>query len=594
MNLIKMIRQWNKHRLEKRRASQKKSYAEWIRSYDIFDLRKIRLNAQQHQELHQGKLFSIVMVLDKPRHVHVHDGIKSVKRQIYNNWELLITPAVNIDDTTKAAIMQLMYGEPRIKYLEGIPADSHAAAYNLALENSSGDYIALLGPDDEIPAHALLLASKATLQDPSPAMIYTDEDQISAAGERSRPQFKPEWNEYLIRSQCYTRNFLLFKKTLANSVQGFKDDGGMAGIHDFILRCSEKTTHSDIAHIPFVLYHARKNSSVQDRAAFIDTEGSLRAVQAHLDRLHIKANTKLVGSNVRVVYGLPDPAPKVSIIIPSRDRPELLRTCVTSVLEKTKYPDFELIFVDNNTTDADALAWIENACKRDNFKLIKDPLPFNYSRINNLAVKACSGAYVCLMNNDVEVTDADWLAEMVSIGAQPDVGVVGARLLYPNAQLQHAGIIVGVGSVAGHAFKNSHKADPSYMDRAILLQEYSAVTAACLVTAKSNYARAGGLNEQDLGVALNDVDYCLKIRKMGLKVIYTPYAEHIHHESASRGNEDTPEKKARFREESRYIFNTWQPWLENDPAYNPNLTIKFEDFSLASPPRIDFMKYLSA
>jgi GT2 family glycosyltransferase len=362
-----------------------------------------------------------------------------------------------------------------------------------------------------------------------------------------------------------------------------------AECYELIWRCTEQLGEGQIAHLPFVLYHAP--------AGRLASEDAIRrhqaVLQGHDARTGVAATVDITAAqHLRTRYTLPAALPLVSIVIPSKDRPALLRQCVQSVLDQTRYPHFEILFVDNGTTDPQALAIIEQLRADARFKVIQDASPFNYSRLNNAAVRQSRGEYICLMNNDVEITDPDWLHEMVSVSLQPDVGIVGARLLYPDTSLQHVGVIVGLGGVAGHAFKGKPSDDPCYMDRAVLTQEYSAVTAACLLTPRAVYDRVGGLNEDQLTIAFNDIDYCLKVRELGKKVVYTPHAEFIHHESASRGKEDTREKKARFASECQYMKARWGHWLAWDPAYNPNLTNSFEDLSLATPPRVAHRQFL--
>ena len=287
----------------------------------------------------------------------------------------------------------------------------------------------------------------------------------------------------------------------------------------------------------------------------------------------------------RTIYTLPAAPPLVSLIIPTRNGLHLIRQCITSILEKTSYLNYEILIVDNNSDDEATLRYFEEVQADTRIRVIRDERPFNYSALNNNAVKMSRGDYVGLINNDIEVISPDWLEEMVGLAIQPNVGAVGARLWYPDDTLQHGGVIIGIGGVAGHSHKFLARGVHGYFSRGELTQSLSAVTAACLIVRKSTFERVGGLDEVNLTVAFNDVDFCLKVREAGFRNVWTPFAELYHHESATRGHEDTRAKKARFESEVLYMIDKWKDYLTVDPAYNANLTLAREDFSLAWPPR---------
>ena len=274
------------------------------------------------------------------------------------------------------------------------------------------------------------------------------------------------------------------------------------------------------------------------------------------------------------------------MIIPTRNGLQLTRQCIESIVEKTTYPDYEIIVIDNGSDDPDTLRYFETLKADDRIRVIRDERPFNYSALNNAGVKQAHGDIIGLLNNDLEVISPEWLTEMVSHALRPEVGAVGARLWYPDDTLQHGGVILGIGGWAGHAHKGFSKGSPGYVGRMSLISDFSAVTAACLVVQKKRFEAVGGLNETELQVACNDVDLCLRLREAGYRNVFTPYADLYHHESATRGFEDTPEKKARFEKERQYMIQRWGSVMSNDPAYNPNLTLDHEDFSLAWPPRV--------
>jgi GT2 family glycosyltransferase len=308
-----------------------------------------------------------------------------------------------------------------------------------------------------------------------------------------------------------------------------------------------------------------------------------------LARLNIQGRVELTPFlQYRVHYTIPDEHPTVSIIIPSKNAVSLLRQCIESILSKTTYRNYEIIVVDNGSDEPEALAYLNELKSQPKIKVIHDRREFNYSALNNNAASLASTEFICLLNNDIEVITPSWIEEMMGLAIQPGVGAVGARLWYPNETLQHGGVILGIGGVAGHMCKNISRGNRGYFDRSALTQTLSAVTAACMLIRRSIFLEVGRLNETDLAIAFNDIDLCLRVREAGYRNVWTPFAELYHHESVSRGYEDTPEKQARFKREIDFMRKRWGNLLHNDPAYNPNLTLDHEDFSLAWPPRVSY------
>jgi GT2 family glycosyltransferase len=318
-----------------------------------------------------------------------------------------------------------------------------------------------------------------------------------------------------------------------------------------------------------------------------------RALNEHLGRRGLAAHVELIGYGYRIHYALPEAPPLVSLIIPTRNGMPLIRQCVASILEKTTYPNYEILIIDNGSDDPEALRYLEEVAGNARVRIVRDDRPFNFSALNNAAVRQAEGTVIGLINDDIEVIAPEWLGEMVSLALQPAIGAVGARLLYPNDTLQHGGVILGLGGVAGHSHKHLPRHQQGYFCRAALVQSFSAVTAACLVIRKAVYEEVGGLNETDLAVAFNDVDFCLRLREAGYRNVWTPYAELYQHESASRGSDSTRAKRTRFAREIAYMKSRWGPLLLNDPAYSLNLTLYREDFSLAWPPRVEAIALLS-
>jgi GT2 family glycosyltransferase len=382
----------------------------------------------------------------------------------------------------------------------------------------------------------------------------------------------------------------VYRADLVRKLGGFREGYEGAQEYDLALRCTEQLKPQQIVHIPRVLYHWRSHTGSTGQAGSEKGYALLageRALNDHFIRVGVSAKAELLDFGMyRVRYDIPQPAPLISLIIPTRNGLKLIKQCIESITTKTSYKNYEILIVDNNSDDAQTLDYFATLVGDSRIRVLRDERPFNYSALNNSAVLHAQGEYVGLINNDIEVITPQWLDEMMSLAAQPGVGAVGARLWYQNDTLQHGGVISGLGGVAGHSHKHLPKGIPGYFFRAQLIQTLSAVSAACLVIKKNIYQEVGGLDETNLKVAFNDVDFCLRVREAGYRNIWTPYADLYHHESATRGYEDTPEKQLRFRNEVLYMRKRWGDTLLNDPAYSPNLTLEREDFSFAWPPRV--------
>ncbi|MEZ2743021.1 glycosyltransferase family 2 protein [Paenalcaligenes hominis] len=411
--------------------------------------------------------------------------------------------------------------------------------------------------------------------------IYSDHDHYTQPNQWQQPYFKPTWSLELQRGTAYVGEVVWLDSAIFK--QQVQRLGTTFSLYAALLDIGTQT--QTIEHIAAVLWSA----PIAKAELGLNTE-QLVQLQQHLKRHCISARAEIDAHGLgRVYYDWPDPQPLVSIIIPTRDMVHLLRPCVGSILQKTQWQNYEIIIVDNQSQCTETLAYmqyIEQAQSR--IRVLRYDAVFNYSAINNYAVRQANGSIICLLNNDTEVIAPDWLGEMVSRVMQPKVGVVGARLYYSDGRVQHAGDVVGIGGGATHLHGPIAGNERGYMCRAVAAQDLSAVTAACLVTPKELYLRLGGLNEQQLRVAFNDVDYCLRVRQAGYHVMYTPYAELYHHESVSRGQEDTPEKKARAKAEGDYMRKQWQFITNGDPYYNPNLNQNKADFSLAKAPNINW------
>ena len=565
-------------------------YTEWVRRYDTIDDAKRQKLKVLCNELVSKPKISVVMPTYNPRPKWLIEAIESVRGQIYPNWELCIADDASPDPAIRPILERYARDDERIKVVFREQNGHISAASNSALEVASGEWIALLDHDDLLTEHALALVAEAINRHPGAGLIYSDEDKIDETGKRSTPYFKCEFNIDLLRSQNMICHLGAYQRDLVIRLGGFRLGFEGSQDYDLALRVVESLTPNQIIHIPHVLYNWRIHSdstALHSGKKSYAQESGLKALREHLQRSSIDASVELTPFlQYRIRYSIPNPPPKVSLIIPTRNGLHLIRQCVESVVAKTTYKNYEILIIDNGSDDPETLSYFDSFVGSPKIKIIRDDRPFNYSALNNAAVAHADGEYIGLLNNDLEVITPEWLDEMLGLASQPGKGAVGASLWYPNDTIQHGGVILGVGGVAGHSSKLLPRDNLGYMGRAALVHGLSAVTAACLLIKKSIYLEVGGLNEDDLQIAFNDVDFCLKIREAGYQNVWTPYAELYHHESATRGFEDTPEKMARFAKEVAYMKHTWGEFLLNDPAYSPNLTLDHEDFSLAWPPRV--------
>ena len=514
-------------------------------------------------------------------------AIESVIKQSYSNWQLCISDDGSESEEIKTAIKNFVKTDDRINAVFGLESSGIANNTNSALQLATGEYCVFLDHDDLLAEHALYEIAKAVMENPLLKLIYSDEDKIDSTGARAEPHFKPDWNPDLLLSQNYICHLVALKRSVIQQVGGLRTGFEGAQDHDLLLRVMEVVTPAEVQHIQKILYHWRMaagSTSATASAKSYTTDSGVAAIADHLARVGSDAAVEAgkYPNTYRVKWSLPDTPPKVSIIIPTRDRLDILTQCIGSVLQHTDYPDYEILVVDNESSEPATLDYFEQLKALDNVRLVQYAGEFNYSAINNFAVGKAEGSVITLMNNDIEVINDEWLREMVGHALRPEIGCVGAKLLYKNNMVQHAGVILGIGGVAGHGHKYFDAESAGYFSRLHLTQNMSAVTAACLTVEKRLYRQVNGLNDNDLKVAFNDVDFCLRVRTLGLRNIWTPYALLYHHESVSRGHENTQEKQMRFKQEALYMQKQWGEMLESDPAYNRNLTLVREDFSLAA------------
>lgn len=545
-----------------------------------------------HLGLRNKPLISVIVPVYNTPERWLRKCIESVQAQAYPHWELCIADDASSDPKVRAVLDEYASSDPRIKVAYRAENGHISRTSNSAIELAEGQYLALLDHDDELHPAALLEVARAVNTHPEWKVIFSDEDKIDEQGRRYDPYFKPDWNYDLFLSHNCISHLGVYETALVREIGGFQV--GMEGSQDWdlALRCIERLSAREVGHIPRVLYHWR---AIPGSTALGPGEKSyahyaaMRAIAAHLDRRSAEADVlelpKYPG-NYRVRYALPQPRPKVTIVIPTRDQAKLLKTCVDSIKERSTYDNFEIVVVDNGSVEPETHAYLANLRMEPNVSVLSYPHPFNYSAINNFAVENATGELIALLNNDIEVISPGWLEEMVSHALRPSVGAVGAMLYYPDDTIQHAGVVLGFNGVGVHAYAGKPRGWVGQMLRAKLIQSMSAVTAACLVVRRSTYVQVGGLDES-LAVAYNDIDFCLRVAGAGYRNVWTPYAELYHHESASRGSDTSPDKRGRLMRETETMRARWGDRISRDPAYNVNLANIGEPFALSFPPRDD-------
>jgi GT2 family glycosyltransferase len=563
-------------------------YARWIRCYDQLQREDVKRVREQIAQFHYSPLISVLLPVYNSNLKWLRRAILSVQKQLYPRWELCIVDDASTDRKIWPFLQRRARQDRRIKLMRRTENGHISAASNDALGLATGDFVALLDHDDELAPTALYFVALALNKNSDLQLLYSDEDKLEEHNRRSEPYFKSDWNPELFLAQNFVSHLSVYRTDLIHRIGCFHIGFEGSQDYDLALRCIERIRPEEIEHLPWVLYHWRagdQSTASNPTAKPYAQEAARRAVQEHLKRTGV-AGTVVPSHGVylQTKYALPNGRPLVSIVIPTRDQASSLKKCVDSIFEKTEYPAYELIVLDNESYDSEALEFLAELKKRDGVRVERIDAAFNYSRLNNRGVELSRGSFVALLNNDVEVLHADWLTEMVSRAMQPKVAMVGARLWFPNGTIQHGGVILGAGGIAGHAHVGLRRGEPGYFARADLAQDISAVTTACALVKREVYLQVGGLDE-NLAVTFNDVDFCLRLREAGYRILWTPYAELIHHESASRGFDNSAPKQVRFLAEVDYMKSKWGHILQRDPFYNPNLSLDENLFTLAFPPR---------
>ncbi|MFN5511105.1 MAG: glycosyltransferase family 2 protein [Burkholderiales bacterium] len=598
LDLKQWIRSLNRARLRRRRAKRRADYADWIAKYDTIGPAERQWLVERLNRIASPPRISVLIPTYKPNMAWFREAVESVQRQIYPHWQLCIADDASASEALDQYLQELQASDDRIRVVRRDTNGHICHASNSALALAQGEWIALLDHDDVLPEHALLFVAEAIRAFPEAGLIYSDEDHLGPDGERESPYFKPDWNYDLCLGQNMVCHLCVIHADLVQRTGGFRPGLEGAQDHDLVLRVVEHLQPEQIIHIPHVLYHWRihNNSTAGDaQSKPYARAAGLRAVSEHLQRTGKAAHAELVGNGrYRVHWELPSSPPLASILIPTRNQVGLLRQCIETLERLTDYPNREVLIIDNGSDDAAALRYLDSLRHRSGYQVIRDDRPFNYSALNNLAARKARGDFLVLLNNDIEILEPGWLTEMISIAARPEVGAVGAKLLYPDRTIQHAGVLLGIGTtedsqgVAGPALKglDGHAGGPG--GRAILTQSWSAVTAACMVVSKARFDQVGGLDELHLAVAYNDVDLCLRLREAGFINIFTPHAVLIHHESISRGRDVSSRNVERFNKERDWMIQRWATLLRRDPCSNPNLSLAQGDLRLADPPRVDW------
>lgn len=573
----------------------------WIRLHERFELEEVpygpwyeayvpdeaALEKQRHHHFEYSPLISVAVPAYRTPEKFLAQMIDSLLAQTYGNWELCIANGSPEDSAMKKVLEEYTKKDSRIRVSELTENKGIAGNTNAALEMAQGEFVGLLDHDDLLAPNALYEIVRALDEDRNLDAVYTDEDKVTTElDEHFQPHLKPDFNLDLLRSNNYICHFFVVRRSIVQKVGGFCQEFDGAQDHDFIFRCIE--TAEKVGHIPEILYHWRTHkASTADNPAskMYAFDAGKRAIEAHLKRTGtegIVSHTPDLGF-FRVKYPVQG-QPLVSVIIPNKDEKETLKACIDSIREKTEYPNYEIIIVENNSTTDEIFQYYKELSQDPRIRLLRWKKEFNYSAINNYGVRHANGEYLLFLNNDVTVITPGWIKELLGVCQRPEVGAAGVKLIYPDNTIQHAGCVIGLGGIAGHMFVDMPANRTGYLHKASILQDMSAVTAACMMMKRTAFEEAGGFTEK-LSVAFNDVDLCLKVRKNHKLIVYDPYVQLYHMESKTRGAEDNKEKVRRFQEEIEYMRCQWIDILKKgDPYYNKNLSLTKWNYSLRPLP----------
>lgn len=568
-------------RLSERMEPEEIPYGPW---YEKHRVKSEELERQRRHHFAFMPLISVVVPAYHTPEVFLREMIESLEHQSYENWELCIANASPENEKMGKILREYMKKDSRIRVKELAENLGIAENTNAAFALASGEFVGLLDHDDLLAPDALYEIAALLNSDETFDAVYTDEDKVTTElSEHFQPHLKPDFNLDLLRSNNYICHFFVVRRTLVEQCGGFRRAYDGAQDYDFIFRCVEGARR--VGHVPRILYHWRTHkASTADNPAskMYAFEAGKRAIEGNLERCGVKGAVVTHTSDYgfyNVTYPVKD-NPLISIIIPNKDQRDTLKQCLDSVERRSTYQNYEILVVENNSEEAETFAYYEELKQKKNVRVLTWGGEFNYSAINNFAVREAKGEYLVFLNNDIQVITPGWLEELLANCQRPEVGIVGAKLYYPDDTIQHAGVIIGMGGVAGHAFRGMKRSRTGYLHKASLQMDYSAVTAACMMVERSVFEAIGGF-EEALVVAFNDVDICLRVCQKGYLVVYNPHVELYHYESKSRGADDSKEKVNRFKQETEFMKTRWRDLLKKgDPYYNKNLTLSKWNYSL--------------
>jgi GT2 family glycosyltransferase len=559
-------------------TAQEAPYDTWIRVFDEVPDRDRSRHVERLQTLRHQPLFSVLAILQAADEITLSRVARTLAEQVYPRWELIVAVPADRTDVFARELSQIL--ADHIFHVIAHQTDD-AATFNTLTAKSSGEILITLPAGAMLRSNALLELAFTLNAYPQTQLIYSDQDQIEADGKRQNPLFKPAWSPDVFDVSDYLGDITALRRETVLAVGGWRSNLAEANTYDLKLRVIGRIEPDKIVHLAKVLVHTRAKDP-SEIATPSQRRTVEKAIRDHCERRNL--NTEIVwpesASQPRLLYRIAEPKPLVSLLIPTRDRADILETCIRSILTRTTYRPYEILIIDNDSREAATQRLFEKLRREPSIRLLSRPGPFNFSALNNSAAREASGSIVGLLNNDLEVQDGGWLGEMVALACCPEVGCVGCKLLYPDKRIQHAGVYLGPGGLAGHGHRFASREASGYMNRLRMVQNVSAVTAACLLIRKSVFDQVCGLDESELKIALNDVDLCLKVRAAGYRNLWTPFAELIHHESISRGRDYSPAKAQRLLHEVNTLRRRWGPAIFSDPYYSPHLSYDAENFSL--------------
>jgi GT2 family glycosyltransferase len=564
------------------------NYQKWIKSYGTYSAHEITVLGREFNEMERKPIFCLIIFLMESDIKDLLKTVDSIKKQIYKAWFLKIIIRCKLDTKQLDAIKNICQDDVRIFF--------ELAEYDINLIDEvkasvvvkNADWVGIVESGDLISLDALFLMTQEIVKNSAIELVYCDSDLLDKNGRRHSPHFNCDWNPDLFYSQALDIKLTLYKSNLILRLRKNEQFKSCELKNFYLTLCSlEQMDQNNICHFSRVLYHENPDRlSVMEGCRLSST--TVNIMKAHFSRLNIPIHIAAEKDVLRLTYSFPNINPHVSILIPTKDRLDLLDRCVKSLVEKTAYKNYNITIIDNGSVELVTKKFFLDV-QRDNpnIKVIECPGDFNFSKLVNLGFKHSCGEVLCLLNNDIEIISKDWLDEMVGHALRPGIGAVGAKLLYPNGFIQHGGVILGLGpsGIAGHFHHGLDGQKSGYLKRAIATQEISAVTAACMVIKRDYYELVGGFDEENLPVDFNDVDFCLKLRRIGLRNIWTPYAVLYHHEHGTRKKYDYKERLIRLKKDVDYMKKKWGSLLNEDPFYSPNLSLDRANFVLAFPPR---------